>query len=250
MKYSPEARVGVHSSLAKGKSRGRQPTLFDDDSWRDRVLTQKAQALGLISRDWAQTSLLKRVISDHTHTSQPHTRGETTGYRHSPNTSTSKDSSQRDKIDTTVSRPRTSCEKTTSANNTRGKLEKLRSISEPDGHRNKQSPSRRQQLLQEASVKRRCEAKQSKRPATRCSDIESNRKYKESRQRQYSRPGTKLGKKMHFPVKPGLESDESQYWNEVPDQSNTKTGAHLIVDSRPITRGADHRPLQCILRHN
>lgn len=224
------SKVGA-SLVAKSSKGGQQPLVFDDSSWRERLLSQKAQALGLVSRDWTRISLLKRAVSDQTHTSLPQTKGETISYRHTLNTTSSdRDHSLRkgDKKDLTMSKLRSSCEKVI-GRNLRGKLDKLRSIYEPGsskGGTGKQQTSRRQG----------CETR---RPATQCTDVEYDQRDRGHRPKYLSRPSTKLGKKM----RPSLQCEESQYWNEVPNrghsQFQTRTGACLRVDS--LTSGSDPR---------
>ena len=222
-------------------------------SWRQRVLAEKAQALGLLSRDWAQTRLVKRTIGDwgthprpytrantrpctRTHsrmrgetnsvaTTRPCTREDTTYEREELRQTNSRATSYRlSQWKRSVDNDRTTSRPTTRANTGNEKLEKIRSIYEPTGSvRLKRSPSRSEQT----SV--------GKRPVTRGG--ESNIA---STAREKMRPATRQGKK----VQRRLENDGSQYWNEVPrighyivSQSHTGTRTHL----RPGTRstGAD-----------
>ena len=244
----------VYSTSVNNASRACQPPKFDEDAWRDRVLSQKARALGLLSRDWAQAPQLKRVMNDetmgsgttrpgtradtnkpHTRTdtrprtransrrdTRPHTRMDTTSYRQqNPYLYHS-----RRKEPSTESRPRTSHEKVTSAR-TSEKLEKMRAIYEPGGC--KRSSNRDQQ----ATTKHRCHSQLSERPVAEDQAEKPN---------YVSRPGTKLRKRMHI-HRPVLESEESQYWNEVPhtvcphSQFHTGNGTNLTAvchsDDRP-----------------
>lgn len=232
------SKVGV-SLVAKSSKSGQQPLIFDD-SHRERVLSQKAQALGLVSRDWTHISPLKRTVSDQTHTSLPQTKKETIGYRHTLNTTSSdRDHSLRkgEKRDLTMSRL---SEKAT-GRNSKGKLDKLRSIYEPEGGLGRQQTGRQ-----------RCVTR---RPATRCSNVEYDQRDRGHIPKYLSRPSTKLSKKM----RPALQCEESQYWNEVPNrghshfptQTGTRTGICLRVDllrsstdSRPAQNSMDCRPLQ------
>ena len=218
----------------KGTNKGQQPTLFDN-SWRDHVINQKARALGLVSRDWSQAPLLKRMITDdQKNTSRPHTRADTNRQH------TSKDTLRRVEVsgDSTTSRPRTSCDKTAAANTT----EKLKIIYEPRGFRqNKRCPSKQISLRNE---KGKCETK---RPATRCTDCVQ--RDKKCRPNLLSRPGTKLGKRICASKRPVLETEESQYWNEIPNrpsQLHTRTGTPMQVDSYSIPSGRDSRLLQSV----
>lgn len=232
------SKVGA-SLVAKSSKSGQQPLIFDD-SHRERVLSQKAQALGLVSRDWTHISPLKRTVSDQTHTSLPQTKKETIGYRHTLNTTSSdRDHSLRkgEKKDLTMSRL---SEKAT-GRNSKGKLDKLRSIYEPEGGLGRQQTGRQ-----------RCETR---RPATRCSNVEYDQRDRGHRPKYLSRPSTKLGRKM----RPALQCEESQYWNEVPNRGHsqfptrtgTRTGTCLRVDllrsstdSRPAQSSMDCRPPQ------
>lgn len=67
--------IGVSPQGLNVGSRDPQPALFDE-MWRNRVLAQKAQALGLLSRDWARTTHVRRTAGgyDSKVTSRPPTR--------------------------------------------------------------------------------------------------------------------------------------------------------------------------------
>lgn len=223
MKNKPTPSKVGGSLPAKSSKRGQQPLILDD-SCRERVLFQKAQALGLVSRDWTHIPLLKRTASDQTNASLPQTKRETINC-------ILRDQSLR-KGEKNVSRQRISCEKEkATGRNARGKLDKLRSIYEVGCC--KGGPNRHQQT----SGRQRCETR---RPATQCNDVEYD--HKGHRPKYLSRPATKLGKKM----RPALQCEESQYWKEIPNrghsQSQTGTGTCLGVDS--IKSSMDCRPSQ------
>lgn len=195
---TPSVRVSI---LDKGTSRGQQPML-SDDSLRDRVLSQKAQALGLVSRDWTHISLFKKAASN---TANHQIREEAISYRHTLYTHPNKEYCG-EKKDSTLSRQGG----TTSMN---GRLNKSRrSVYEPDC--SKGGPSRH--------TRQKCEMR---RPATQC------QKDRGSRTKYPSRPSTKLGKKMRSV----LQCEESQYWREVPNRDHPQlqigTGMCLRVDS-------------------
>ena len=234
----------IADTYTRGVSRGLKPAMFDE-VWRDRVLTQKAHALGLLSRDWAQAPRLKKVIGE-----------GTTSYRHSLSTASGKEQppGKVEKKDNAVSssRPRTSRENSTSRTKDSEKLEKLRSIYKPAGAtQSKRSTSRQQQPM----AKHKCESKLSRRPSTTSDGIDRDQREKERKSRHHSRPSTKLGKKLPHSggaPRPVFSWEESQYWNEVPirdhqqSQFQAGNGLHLRVDSRTITRGEDSRPLRSV----
>ena len=206
---------GTCSTEVKVLRRGCEPSPFDD-AQRDRILTQKAHALGLLSRDRVRASLLQRINSQQNGTrtgdmSRPHTRA---GVDHHTRNKTSRVSyrqqhstvnhSHREerKDEHTELRPKTSREKTLQNSD---KLDKMRAIYEPGS----QARSHGRQLH-----KHRFGTVLSKRPSTRDGDGCQRERWKEM-----SRPGTKLGKKARVLAgrRPGMESEESQYWNEVPN---------------------------------
>ena len=285
-------------SLGKEVQRNCQPPAMTDEGLRERVLAQKAQALGLLSRDWAQRAttydqqthnMMKNphmkgnnrpstradirrdtrpttradvtrptTRADTTrrptsredvrpnnryrferdkYTTKPHTETDSkpsstkgdnsTSYRHSQQHSYQYHS--REPYDSTTAGLRTT--PNTIAERASEKLKKMMNIYEPAGD---QTQSKRSASRQQTYTRSRCETRLSRRPETRCGDVDISRKNKQSR------PGTRLGKKA-VPKRPGLESDESQYWNEVPNMTHrsipkfhTNFGMHLRVSPRSI----------------
>ena len=262
----PATKTVVEVSSISGKERGGreyQLVAMVDDGWRERVLTQKAQALGLLSRDRGQGQQLKKAMRDqqaammrtasrpHTRvSSRPDTRAElrrdsrpdtraelrrdtragirpaegrymphTHEYSNKAASSTSyrqqhlsyrhsigpEDSTQ----EKTTSRQRATCD--SSAERANEKLEKMLSIYEPASSPAQWSKFKRSPTKQQSSSRSRCETRFSKRPETRCGGVGGSM--------LQSRPGTRLSKNGRPTTtrRPRLDSDESQYWNEVPN---------------------------------
>jgi hypothetical protein len=244
------------NGVSEETDKGDQQKFLLEVSWRQRVLAEKAQALGLLSRDWAQTRLVKRTIGDWgTHpqpntrantrpctrahsrmggernsvaTTRPCTRADTTYEREELRQTNSRATTYRlSQLKRSVDNDRTTSRPTTRENTGNEKLEKIRSIYEPTGSvRHKRSPSRSEQTSM------------GKRPDTRGG--ESNIA---STAREKMRPATRQGKK----VQRRLENDGSQYWNEVPrighyiiSQSHTGTRTHLRPGT--MSTAADEQP--------
>ena len=252
----PPDTSGDGEEAGKG---GQQSFLLEDVSWRERVLAQKARALGLLSRDWGQARLVKRVIAGAAvgqssrpctrGNSRPHTRarsrmdGErdplparrpyTRGYQRVdgrqetvPRTNggpTNYRLYQLRRSDEDRTRPTTSHKDTSPQ--TSEKLDKLRTIYEPV------------QSKRSFGQQQRREKGTGRRPATRCGEVESCQREREKK--ATTRPGTRAGKRV-------VECDGSQYWSEVPRIGRyviSHTRTHLRAETQS-TGPANTRPLQ------
>ena len=247
-----EEAVEKTTTNGAGEETGEEHKFLLDVSWRQRMLAEKAQALGLLSRDWAQTRMVKRTIGDWQSKSRPPTRANTRPctqdfssrmrdaapairpctradtrieeLRQNTRPTNYRLKGSGDYNKTTTSRP------TTHGNTGYEKLNKIRAIYEPvEYKRNLIQTEQRKEVVM-------------KRPVTRCGETSSSHITESDK----TRPGTRLGKK----VQRKLENDGSQYWNEVPrighfavPQFHTGTRTHLRLGPHSTTaESAKTRP--------
>ena len=255
--------LAVNRTSERESRKEQQTFLLDDASQREKVLTRKAQALGLTSRDWGKARLVKRMLSmnergagDVTWSSRPCTRG----YTRPCTRAQSRLGAERDPLPT--KRPFTRAD-------TRNKMLDVRQNSDrasynntniclrkPEGDRHTSEQTEpceklsakiseklgKMRALYEPNYTSTGESRRSqfnsgqrcvgRRPATRGTDMSHGKG--EKRKIVSTRPGTRQGKM----IKTWAVSDGSQYWNEVPrighyimPQSHSGTKTHIRIDS-------------------
>lgn len=211
-----------------------------DEIQKEKLISSKAQALGLLSRDWSKTPHVRRLFgtyaqedcdpSDASHMySRPCTRRRVTTSRVNQEHTSTEETHHQNQLEVAKkdSRPKTSQEKIKCKDN--AKLERLKSIYKQGElpKRKKTTPNR----LPPAK-NHRCESRAFSRPATRFSHWDQEMgDIKEL----YSRPATRFSRSRSLesraearrPQATAKETDiesieEDSYWNELPRATQTR----------------------------
>ena len=243
-----------------------------DEVQKEKIISSKAHALGLLSRDWAKTPHIRRMMGTqfaHEFTNAPYTDCTPTGARKTNQVCTGSDvkpSHKNPHRQTSREKPKTKGS---------SKIERLRSIYEPAelSKRKKMGPRLSSRLLSTKNHSR-CVSRAFSRPATRF----SQRDPMEDIKGVYSRPVTRFSRSQRPESRANkqvtvtkereqeVESlEEDSYWNELPISIQTQptttikqkrpenTNAtpssptrqvHMHKTSRPPTR-ADSRLYSC-----
>ena len=253
-KNTPHPKTSIengynHPVVLARSSRDTQPVFVPDEAARNKVLAQKAQALGLLSRDWAKIA--------HTTTRTGSNNGSC-GSSHMTRGGISRPATR--SRDTTVSRPPTrgAATASTSSRSDKGsapphppnvpstprdshKMEQLRNIYEPT--RSTQTTDQQSRRGSEGGRESyRPYSKSSSREITRSNTQHPRRSSREKKSGQFSRLNSRGKRSRRTPglSHPSLEPVESQYWKEVGHGQSeqhlfqVRNGTELRVDSRQV----------------
>ena len=213
-----------------------------DEIQKERLISSKAHALGLLSRDWSKTPHVRRLFgtytqgdrdsSDASHAySRPCTRRAIATGTNQEHTST-EDTHHHHQLTVAKNgpRPKTASEKTKCKDNP--KLERLKSIyKQGELSKRKTTPNRLP-----PTKNHRCESRAFSRPATRFSHWD--REMGDIKE-LFSRPATRFSRsrslesraEARLPRATVKETEEDSYWNELPratqKQPTTTTRKHL-----------------------
>ena len=236
-----------------------------DEAQKEKLIARKAQALGLISRDWVKTPHIKRMIgnylwedlqeSENRCSYSRQTSRETVNLRRGYVKSQSRESTlvvqqrrgQKRETPSSSIKPKTLRHQSIDT----VKLEKLKSIYEPSGsheRKKRESPSRGHLMRNH-----RCESRAVSRPATRVTTRGTEKQdcwARELEEGARSRPATRASKKSHdvggvrlvaqLPnavVKEVTDEDDC-YWNEISTNKDTRrlSKRKQYSESRDISR--------------
>ncbi len=240
----PEARC-VEEEVRKARFSLPEPLSLLDDHQKEQLISQKAHALGLLSRGWAKAPHIRRMMRSYMHEnwqdsdrnsySRPVTCGGGKRDDHSssgvPN---DKKAAPHSKADSPSElRPKTS--RSRSVDNS--KLDKLKSIYKPE---KTSKQDKMKDSTQQLSGGSRCVSRLKSRPTTRLSSYDHHGRTSSSRPptRMRSQPsGDKRVGQLPTATVKEVDVEDGHYWSELPTKAMTRHGRREAkLPSRPATR--------------
>ncbi len=243
-----------------------------DECQKEKLISQKAHALGLLSRGWAKAPQVRRMMGRYIRensqegSDRPYSRPVTCGGTKKTSTNEQTPSNAaKDKRPSVSGEDRKEHRNKTSRSRSvdNSKLEKLKTIYNPSekislcDKKREIGPSRLQ-----SSRSHRCESRMRSRPTTRLGTHSNDRMNTDRVGRGcYSRPVTRLGRKTSDSQAPDkeerwlptatvkeMDTEDECYWNELPTNTLSRPAtrhrhiqsssyeAKLMDSSRPVTR--------------